>query len=293
MSTKSRIILWVFILLVLAAGGFYLKGDILKIYNDFGKNLKKLEKTDLGDIVTEFKREVLAPAPLNVGGKETQTVLVKSKVIAETNIQRYNNGLLPPLVENTKLSQAALAKANDMFKNQYFEHISPSGIDPGTLVKNYGYDYIVTGENLILGNFKDEREVVQHWMDSPGHRANILNDRFTEIGVAIVKGKYNGKTVWIGVQEFGLPLSVCQQPELALKNQIDYNKNRLDNLIIQIDAKRIEIESTNPRSPKYNQLVDEYNQLVAQYNPLVQETKNLILQYNNQINIFNQCVTGQ
>lgn len=284
----------IILLLAIAAlsAGFYFKDSIFKIYNDFGDDLQKLEKTDLGNIINQVKKEVFAPSPLNVGGKETNVVLVKSKIIAQTNIQRYNNGLLIPLIENSKLNAAALAKANDMFLNQYFGHVSPSGVGPGELVKSYGYDYIVTGENLILGNFKDEKEVVQLWMDSPGHRANILNSRFGEIGVAIIKGTYEGQTVWIGVQEFGLPLSVCGQPDQTLANLIDSNKNQLDQLSLTIEAKRAEIDSTDPRSPRYNQLVDEYNQLVAQYNLLVQETKNLILQYNNQVNIFNRCVAG-
>jgi len=288
---KSKIIILIFTLLVLSAG-FHFKDDIFKIYNDFGENLQKLEKTDLGNIINEIKKEVLAPSPLNVGGRETQAVLTKAKIIAQTNIQRYNNGLLAPLFENAELSSAALAKANDMFSKQYFEHISPSGMGPGDLVKNYGYDYIVTGENLILGNFSSEKEVVQLWMDSPGHRENILNNRFTEIGVAVIKGTYKGQTAWIGVQEFGLPLLACPAISNTLKNEIDLNKNNLDKLYLKIDAKKEEINNTNPKSEKYNVLVDEYNELAAEYNLLNQETKNLISQYNIQINIFNQCVAG-
>ena len=60
------------------------------------------------------------------------------------------------LKENEKLDQAALAKANDMFLKQYFEHVSPTGVGPGDLAQNYGYDYIIVGENLILGNFSSE-----------------------------------------------------------------------------------------------------------------------------------------
>jgi len=191
------------------------------------------------------------------------------------------------------LDAAAKAKADDMFKNQYFEHVSPSGIDPGRLAKSFGYDYIVEGENLILGNFAGENEAVGDWMASPGHRANILNNRFSEIGVAFVKGDYKGETVWIGVQEFGLPLSACSQPDANLKNKIDINKGQLDQLSLQIDNKRQQIENTSPKSPQYNVLVDEYNQLVAQYNVMNQETKNLIVQYNNQVNVFNQCVAGK
>ena len=263
-----------------------------KVYNNLGENLEKLNKLDFENVVNEFKKEILAPAPLNVGGEKNEVVLTKAKIIAQTNIQRYDNGTLPPLIENTKLDLAAMAKAQDMFKNQYFEHVSPSGVNPGDLVKGFGYDYIVTGENLILGNFKSEAELVQRWMDSPGHRANILNDRFADIGVAIIKGNYKGQVVWIGVQEFSLSLSACAQPEIPLKNQIDFNKIRLDQMSLQIDAKKEEINSANQKSSKYNVLVDEYNNLVAEYNYLSQETKNLIVRYNNEVNNFNQCVAG-
>ena len=291
MTTKFKILFFILLIAVLL-GGFYYKDNIWGIYNNVGKNLQNFEKTDLGNIINEFKKEVFTPSPLNIGGEANNVVLVKEKIIAHTNIQRYDNGLLIPLIENEKLNLAAKTKAQDMFKNQYFEHISPLGIGPAELVKSFGYDYIVTGENLILGNFTGEQEVVQHWMDSPGHRANILNDRFTEIGVAVVKGNYKGQTVWISVQEFGLPLSSCPEPSASLKSQIDVNKNQLDLLFLKIENKRNEINNTNSRSQKYNDLVDEYNKLVAEYNALNTQTKGIILQYNNQVNNFNQCVAG-
>ena len=232
----------------------------------------------------------MTPPPLNIGGSENNVVLTRAKIIAQTNIQRYDNGTLPPLIENAKLDLAASKKAQDLFAKQYFEHVSPSGVDPGTLVKSVGYEYIVTGENLILGNFTSEAQLVQDWMNSPGHRANILNNRYRDIGVAIVKGTYKGQTVWIGVQEFGLSLSVCKQPSDGLKSQIDSDKTQLDQLSAQIDAKKSQIDSTDPNSPAYRQMVDDYNTMVNQYNQLVQETKNLINDYNDQVNTFNQCV---
>jgi len=292
MKTIFKIIIGLCGTALLVLAGFYFKSDLLNLYHGAQKNIEQFQKTELGEIINEFKREVLAPSPLNIGGKENQVILTKAKVIAETNIQRYDNDTLLPLVENVKLSAAAKAKADDMFKDQYFEHVSPSGVDPGELVKSAGYEYVVTGENLILGNFESEKELVQHWMDSPGHRANILNKRFTEIGVAMVKGVYKGETVWIGVQEFGLPLTACVQPQPQLKITIDQNKILVDTLALQIDAKRDEIEKTNKNSSRYNELVDEYNQLVAQYNTLIEQTKNMVAQYNAQINVFNQCVEG-
>ncbi len=289
---NKKILILALIIVVLNVG-FLFKGAIFSFYNMTAKNLQNFEKNDLGAIVDELKKEILAPAPLNVGGSANNSVLLASKVIIETNRHRQEN--TPPLltlVENPRLTAAAKAKAEDMFASQYFEHVSPSGVDPGQLVKNHGYDYISTGENLILGNFKDEKEVVQHWMDSPGHRANILNMRFTEIGVAVVKGKYKGQMAWVGVQEFGLPLSSCDQPGENLKNQIEKNKSALDIQAAQIEAKRAQINNTNQRSEKYNQLVGEYNAMVAKYNLLNDATKSLITEYNAQVNVFNKCVAG-
>lgn len=284
----------VLVLLALGAGlGFYFKNNLLGVYHGAAKDVQNFQKTDLGNSINKVAKEILTPPPLQIGGNANSAVLLKSKIIAQTNIQRFNNGGLAPLIENEKLDAAAMAKAQDLFNNQYFEHVSPSGVDPGMLVKSYGYDYIVSGENLILGNFASEKEVVRDWMNSPGHRANILNNRFVDIGVAVVRGTYKGETVWIGVQEFGLPLASCASPSAAAKSEIDGNIAVLDQLSAKIDADRNQIDTTNSRDPKYAALVDEYNNLVAQYNQLSQATKNIITQYNIEVNNFNSCVAGQ
>jgi uncharacterized protein YkwD len=219
MKIKYIIIL---ILIIAAFGaGVYFRDDAVKFYNSLNKQVQTLQKTNIGSIVSQVGKEILTPPPLNIGGAAKPVVLLQSKIIAETNLQRQENGNLPALKENTILDKVAAAKANDMFVNQYFEHVSPSGVGPGDLAQKYGYNYIVEGENLILGNFSSEKEVVQDWMNSPGHRANILNNRYAEIGVAIIKGTYKGETAWIGVQEFGLPITACSQPDVSLKNGID------------------------------------------------------------------------
>ena len=274
----KKTIIFLFIILILAGAGFYFKNDILDIYQNFTKGVQDFKKIDVGNIITEVSKDILIPPPLQVGGRPSQVVLTKSGIILQTNLQRQGNGNFPALKENTKLDEAASVKVNDMFKNQYFEHTSLSGVDPGQLVLNYGYKYIVAGENLILGNFASEKELVQAWMDSPGHRANILNNRYSEIGVAVVKGTYKGETVWMGVQEFGLPLSSCSEPSFTLKNEINDKKAQLDQMSAQLDSERS---------------ADIYNQLVSQYQSLASDVKVLILQYNNQVNIFNQCVKGK
>jgi len=293
---KLRPIIILILLVAVFSVGIYFREDALKFFNSAGdqinKQVQNFQQTDIGSVVAEAGREIFTPSPLKIGGESNNAVLIKSKIIEETNLQRKENNL-PPLTENQQLSLAASAKASDMFLKEYFEHISPDGTGPASLVQSFGYDYIVTGENLILGNFKNEREVVANWMASPGHRANILNNRYTEIGVSIIKGAYEGETVWIGVQEFGLPLSECSQPNEILKNNIEFNKTELDSLSLQIDAKKQEIDNINPKSARYSQVIDDYNRLVENYNFLAEQTKQLISNYNNQVNIFNQCVTGE
>ena len=273
--------------------GIYFKDDAISFYNNFNKQVKDFQKTEIGQTISEAGKKIFAPLPLNVGGSETQAVLLQSKIITETNLQRQQNGDLPALTENARLDEAASAKANDMFLNQYFEHVSPTGIDPGKLVQSYGYDYIVAGENLILGNFSSEKEVVQDWMNSPGHRANILNNRYTEIGVAVIKGTYKGETVWIGVQEFGFPLATCSQPNAGLKDQIDSGKIQLDSLSSQINEKKNQIDNTDSESAARNQMINDFNQLVVQYNNLAGQLKENINTYNIEVNTFNNCVAGK
>ena len=302
MRIKTIIILILIALIISGlafVAGIYFKDDTTKLYNVFNEQVQtqvqtqtqNLQKTEIGSVISKVGKEILTSPPLNVGGNaDNKITLLKSKIISETNAQRLENGNLPPLKENTKLDEAAAAKANDLFLKQYFEHVSPTGIDPGKLVQSYGYEYIVTGENLILGNFSSEKEVVQDWMNSPEHRENILNNRYTEIGVAIIKGIYKGETVWIGVQEFGFPLSACTAPSVALKNQIDSNTAQINLLSVQVNESKKQIDSTDPNSLAYRQMVDDYNKLVGQYNSLADTTKGIVAQYNKEVNNFNSCV---
>jgi len=284
----------IFILIVGAfVAGVYFKENVFKFYNGFSGRGGNFKITDIGSVVAEVSKQLLTPPPLLSYKKIDSAGLLQSKIISGTNVQRQQNGNLPALVESARLDEAAGAKANDMFINQYFEHVSPSGVDPGALVKSHGYDYIVAGENLILGNFSSEKEVVQDWMNSPGHRANILNNRYTEIGAAIIKGTYKGETVWIGVQEFGVPSSECTQPNVALKNAIDADKTQMNLMVSQINDQKSQIENTNKLSPVYNQMVEDYNQLVSRYDALAENVKSIVAQYNGQVNSFNNCVAGK
>lgn len=114
---------------------------------------------------------------------------------------------LSPLTENTQLSMAAKNKANDMIQHDYFAHTSPTGVDPWYWVKQSGYQYQAAGENLAI-NYTSAGEQHSAWMKSATHRANILNTRYQEIGVAVISGEINGKEALVTVEFFGTPLVV-------------------------------------------------------------------------------------
>jgi outer membrane murein-binding lipoprotein Lpp len=178
-----------------------------------------------------------------------------------------------------------------MFDKQYFEHVNSSGQGPSYWVEQAGYQYITIGENLAEGNFRDDTTLVQAWMDSPGHRANILNTRYTEIGVAVGKGTFDGRVTWLAVQEFGLPLSACPPIDKTIKDQITTNQATLDQKQQVLETKKQELEATEPkRGDNYKQKVNEYNALVNEYNALVKQLKAQADAYNASVNAFNACV---
>lgn len=123
------------------------------------------------------------------------------QIIELTNKKRAENGL-PNLVYNQELSQAALAKAQDMFANDYWAHYGPQGRTPWSFINASGYKYIFAGENLAR-DFDDPASVVNAWMNSPSHRSNLLDKNFREIGVAVSYGKLSGKEGTLVVQMFG------------------------------------------------------------------------------------------
>ena len=134
------------------------------------------------------------------------------QTLALTNQERAKSGLAP-LSLNAKLSSAASAKASDMFQNQYWAHVSPSGKEPWSFITASGYSYRLAGENLAR-DFNHTTDMVIAWMNSPTHRANIMNGRYTEIGLAVVNGQLQGIDTTLVVQMFGAP-STGSQPQLA------------------------------------------------------------------------------
>ncbi len=138
------------------------------------------------------------------------SAVTPENILQLTNFSRQAFGL-GPLAMNPELSAAAQAKADDMLKNQYFGHISPQGLTPWDFIKSAGYNYIIAGENLAI-NFYTSEDVENAWMNSPDHKANILNKDFDDIGVAVEQGTYKGLKAIFVVQMFG---SSIDQPYQA------------------------------------------------------------------------------
>lgn len=125
---------------------------------------------------------------------------------------------LNTLSQNDLLTVAAQLKANDMVANGYFAHTSPSGQTPWYWLDQVGYGYMYAGENLAV-NFNESELVNDAWLNSPTHYANIVNEHFTEIGIATAKGKYKGKDSVYVVQFFASP-KITPAPKTTETTQI-------------------------------------------------------------------------
>ncbi|MES3005997.1 MAG: CAP domain-containing protein [Patescibacteria group bacterium] len=229
----------------------------------------------------------LPPVKSDIASYNNSALTVQG-IIDRTNAERTKKGITT-LSHNVKLDKSAEAKLEDMFSNQYFEHVSPSGTSVSDLVNKAGYTYIVVGENLALGNFGGDANVILAWMNSPGHRANILDVRYQEIGVAVGRGVYEGKQQWLAVQHFGKPLTACPAIDAQLKSSIDSAQADLRTREQQInDLKKI-IDSSSSDDPSYESNVQQYNNLAQEYNRRLDAFKTAVEHYNQSVQAFNTC----
>ena len=112
----------------------------------------------------------------------------EQEVVTLTNKERTKYGL-QPLKIDLKVSEVARLKSSDMKTNGYFSHTSPTYGSPFDMMKQFGIQYRAAGENIAMGQ-RSPQEVVTAWMNSEGHRKNILSSNFTHIGVGHVDGNY-------------------------------------------------------------------------------------------------------
>lgn len=131
-----------------------------------------------------------------------------AKIIARTNQVRVEQGL-PALKTDSLLIRSATAKATDMGQKEYFSHVSPDGHRLGYFLARAGYAYSEAGENLAMG-FSDADGAMNGWMKSPTHYANLVDPTFTDLGVGLEGGIYQGKPTVFVAQHFGLRQATIQ-----------------------------------------------------------------------------------
>lgn len=130
-----------------------------------------------------------------------QSSITITSLLNQTNRAREEAGY-KPLTLSSKLDRAAYAKAQNMFEDQYWAHNSPDGTPPWKWLGDVGYNYDVAGENLAK-NFSTTEAVMTAWMNSPEHKANILNADYQDVGFALMDGHLDGKSTSLIVVFFG------------------------------------------------------------------------------------------
>lgn len=203
---------------------------------------------------------------------------LKNEVILEEVNKHRMVKDIPSLILDDSLSAAAEEKLKDMFLKEYFDHISPEGEDISLAVKRKEYEFITVGENLIQGVFKDEKDVVDMWMDSPGHRENIVGRQYKETGIASGYGELFGRNVFVSVQIFATPLSVCPEVDDLLPERINEKEKKIENLRLKIDIEE-RMDTYNALVREHNNLVSEISLLIEEYNEMIREQEECFLKY--------------
>jgi uncharacterized protein YkwD len=258
-------------------------------------------------------QEVL-PSDNPVGNLSSRQVLNVEAIITLTNNARALNGL-PPLRANLLLNTIAESRAKDMLEKQYFAHVSPTGQQASDIAQSVGYQYKIIAENIGSGDFYTNKKIVDGWMQSPGHKRNILSPEVEEIGAAALKGRMNGMETYISVQIFGLqspPVSqrTCVAPSKSLLNDIELKKAEINSLNDQLQRMKQElnaekesietdrrytydnpqkIHSLNVKISAYNEKSRWYNRLVADTQGKAAVLESMVNTYNRMLQTYNDC----
>lgn len=239
-------------------------------------------------------------------------------IIRLTNAARLDHGL-PPLAQNHLLNMVAEARIKDMFQQQYFDHISPSGQGPSDAARHVGYNYKRLGENIASGTFTTSRNILDAWLQSPGHRKNILSVETDEIGVAWAKGAMNGSEIVLAVQIFGkhapavadVPAQTsCIPPNPNAPGHIDRQRSELAPLTRALSQLKEELDRDNQYlevlrndgriKTDLELTVSSYNEKVRRYNQLLSEvqTKQELIQqalndYSAKVEDYKACLADK
>ncbi|NTU69462.1 hypothetical protein HGB13_01350 [bacterium] len=158
-------------------------------------------------IIIFFSAGVILPVFSDIANASGIT---ETNIFNLTNAQRSKYGMAN-VAWNYKLANAARSKGHDMINRDYFSHNTPDGKTPWTFILSAGYNYIYAGENLAM-NYSVAEDVMNAWMNSGGHRANILGANYKELGVGVVTGEYQGYTTTMVVQMFGTTATSTYNP---------------------------------------------------------------------------------
>ncbi|MEB3231794.1 MAG: CAP domain-containing protein [Leptolyngbyaceae bacterium] len=197
----------------LEAGTYYVKVDRRGGASSYRLKTVLQEVESADSPIASVPLPVLAPAttpvvPPEADATKAERVALINEVLALTNVERTQNGL-SPLTLNPLLSRAAQIQSEDLAFNDFFAHTSPTGVGLADRLNTAGYTrYQIAGENIGAGQLT-AAQVVQEWMASPSHRANILKPDFTELGVGYYflandTGEVNYNRYW--TQNFGAPM---------------------------------------------------------------------------------------
>ncbi|MBX4211437.1 MAG: CAP domain-containing protein [Candidatus Yanofskybacteria bacterium] len=143
-----------------------------------------------------------------------ESVYSAQEVVDLTNQYRASEHV-PTLRESVTLNVAAAQKLQDMIENQYFAHVSPSGVTPWHWFDTNQYRYSYAGENLAIG-FPDARSTIDAWADSPSHRRNLVQPNYQEIGVAVARVKIHDIEGVLVVQLFGTQIKATKGESLGV-----------------------------------------------------------------------------
>jgi uncharacterized protein YkwD len=261
---------------------------VKKLSTGIAKNLGSLTQP----IAFQFDSSTTLPGPLSKINTNVQTSggpISRAGIIAHTNTERTKESL-SILSESSELDNSAQVKAQDILTRQYFEHTAPDGTTSSDLATRAGYSYLIIGENLALGNFTDDADVVTAWMASPGHRANILKPEYQDIGVGVSQGLYQGHTVWVIVQHFGRPRSACPTISSSLKALVEAGEKEITQLAAKLNDLNKQVQEGRAQGKDMNTEADTYNAQLATYNARFAEVNNLRLKYNEEVRAFNSCL---
>lgn len=166
-------------------------------------------------------RSVLILAMLAAAVSAAAAEITIETVVAEMNIHRAAAGL-PPLRHDDRLLRAADSRMRDMEELAYWGHIAPDGRSPFEVIRPNGYEFRYAGENLAAG-FETAEVLVQSWMESKGHRANILSPLYQDCGVSIIDGATTGRSVGRSVVVlFARPISPSSQDPRPASTQASH-----------------------------------------------------------------------